>query len=486
MSVRSCFVAAAVAGLFWSFSADAATRFVNANLNTGANDGTSWANAHQGQDGLQSALLASVNGDEIWVAAGSYRPSSNGTRATSFNLKTGVAIYGGFAGGETSVEERDWTANITILTADLSGNDPTITDNSYHVVRGASANSTAILDGFTITAGNANGSSAQNNDRGGGLLMITSSNATIRNCRVVGNRCTFGGGAGYINSSSPSFADTSFENNLGGSFGGAFDMATNCNPSFRRCSFTGNSAARAGAVEVFGNSDPTISECIFFNNTSTGSGGGGAMFIANSSGPIIRSSTFVGNKANVTVGGILSNGSTTSIANCIVWANSGPGGSMTAGQQVTQQGGTLTVSYSDVMGGFAGATNKNVDPVFVDLSQGILRLGAGSPLIDAGNNLAVLSAVTTDLDGNPRFIDDPNTADTGNGAAPIIDIGAYEFQTLAMCLGDLDESGAVDGADLGLLLSAWGSDDAAADLDGSGVVDGADLGLLLGGWGACR
>lgn len=53
------------------------------------------------------------------------------------------------------------------------------------------------------------------------------------------------------------------------------------------------------------------------------------------------------------------------------------------------------------------------------------------------------------------------------------------------CLGDLDGDGQVDGADLGLLLGAWGSTDPVADLDGEGVVDGADLGILLGAWGAC-
>ncbi len=51
------------------------------------------------------------------------------------------------------------------------------------------------------------------------------------------------------------------------------------------------------------------------------------------------------------------------------------------------------------------------------------------------------------------------------------------------CPADLDDSGAVDGADLGVLLSSWGS--SGADLDGSGTVDGADLGILLSAWGAC-
>jgi len=53
------------------------------------------------------------------------------------------------------------------------------------------------------------------------------------------------------------------------------------------------------------------------------------------------------------------------------------------------------------------------------------------------------------------------------------------------CVGDLDGDGVVDGADLGSLLNAWGTDNAAADLNGDGVVDGADLGILLNNWGKC-
>jgi hypothetical protein len=484
-SNRSLVVAAMLA-LGSAYPAAAVVRYVDASLAAGANDGTSWENAFQGPGGLQAALTAASSGDEIWVADGTYLPTLTTTRTLSFNLKNGVAIYGGFAGDEATLEERDFVANVTILSGDLAGNDPTITDNSHHIVRGSSANSTAILDGFTVTGGNANGAQAQNNDRGGGFLMITSSNGTIRNCRVANNRCTFGGGAGYINNSSPSFTNVSFEDNLGGAFGGAFDMASNCNPAFRRCSFIGNSAQRAGAVEVFGNSDPTISECVFFDNTSTGTGGGGAMWIGSASAPIIRDSTFVGNHANVTVGGILSTGSTTSISNCIVWANNGPGGSMTAAQQITNSGGTTTVTYSDVMGGFTGTGNKNVDPLFIDMAGGDLHLGAGSPVIDAGNNATVLGGVTTDRDGLPRFVDDPNVTDTGNGTPPLIDMGAYERQVEArVCVGDLDGNGSVDGADLGMLLAAWDSADPLADLDGSGLVDGADLGLLLGAWGDC-
>lgn len=468
--------------------AAASVRYVDASLATGTNDGTSWENAYQGVGGLQTALTQSGLGDEIWVADGTYKPTTAATRTISFVLKSGVAIYGGFAGGETMLEQRDPEANVAILSGDLGNNDPTITDNSHHIVRGTGVNATAILDGFTVTGGNANGAMAQNHDRGGGFLFLSGGNATIRNCVVITNRCTFGGGAGYINSSSPSFTNVLFENNIGGAFGGAFDMASNCNPVYRRCTFRGNSAQRAGAVEVFGNSDPSISECVFFNNTATGSGGGGAMFIGNGSGPIIRDSTFVSNKANVTVGGILSNGSTTSIGNCIVWNNSGPGGSMTPAQQVTNQGGTVTVTYSTVMGGFAGAGNLNTNPMFVDLAGGDLHLLPDSPAIDAGNNALVPAGVTIDRDGLPRFIDDPDVTDTGLGTPPIVDMGAYERQPAAVvCVGDLNNDSLVDGADLGLLLGSWdATGEQAADLNGDLLVDGADLGLLLGAWGECE
>ena len=121
----------------------------------------SWANACT----LQTALTSAVSGDEIWVAAGTYKPTTGTDRSATFQLKNGVAIYGGFAGTETARDQRNPVANLTILSGDIDNNDsqtPIITDlttvtgnttNSYHVVTGATG---ATLDGFTITAGNAN------------------------------------------------------------------------------------------------------------------------------------------------------------------------------------------------------------------------------------------------------------------------------------------------------------------------------------------
>ena len=132
--------------------------YVNAAAN-GANNGTSWQNVYTD---LQAALAATTAGQQIWVAAGTYKPTAGTDRAISFQLKAGVAIYGGFAGGETALEQRDWQANVTVLSGDLLSNDSgpiyiifgnrSMEDNSYHVVTNDTASrSDVVLDGFTIT-----------------------------------------------------------------------------------------------------------------------------------------------------------------------------------------------------------------------------------------------------------------------------------------------------------------------------------------------
>ena len=129
------------------------------------------------------------------------------------------------------------------------------------------------------------------------------------------------------------------------------------------------------------------------------------------------------------------------------------------------------------------------DPLGPDGTAGTddddLRLVAGSPCIDAGNNGAVPVGVTTDLDGNPRFRDDPNTPDTGAGAAPLVDMGAYEFDP--SCPADASGDSFVNVTDLLLLLGAWGSCPAPCppDINNDGNVNVTDLLTLLAGWGAC-
>ncbi|MFN0008647.1 MAG: right-handed parallel beta-helix repeat-containing protein [Planctomycetota bacterium] len=430
-------IAVLAAFLATSAPAFAGTFFVDANLASGANDGSTWADAFQGSGGLQLALAAANAGDQVWVADGTYVPTSTAARTISFNLESGVEIYGGFAGGEGTLAERDPAVNIAVLSGDLLGDDVGFTnnaENSFHVVRGTGANATAILDGFTVSGGNANG--AANDDRGGGFLFLGSGQATIVNCLVQGNRCTFGGGAGYISASSPTFTLCRFVGNVGGAFGGAFDMASGVASTFRRCIFTGNSAARAGGIEIFGGSPVKVYDCIFTGNTSTGTGGGGAIFISSSSAAV-RGCTITGNFSSVNAtAGILVSGAGATIANSIVYFNSGPGGAQGTANQIAGAG---QVSYSCVQGGIAGTGNVSGDPMFINAVGGDYTLASGTPCADSGNNAAVPAVSTTDRAGLPRISDDPVAADTGSGTRPIVDMGAFERQNAlyeTFCFGD--------------------------------------------------
>src|SRR6478735_9197045 len=143
MVVRTTAAAAALLLALLAGSAHAGTRYVNVALTTGANDGTSWADAFQGVTGVQSALAVSVAGDEIWVAQGNYKPTAGTSRTISFVLLSGVALYGGFVGTETTLDQRDWVAHLTLLNGDLNGDDGQLiySENSYHVIDATGADS---------------------------------------------------------------------------------------------------------------------------------------------------------------------------------------------------------------------------------------------------------------------------------------------------------------------------------------------------------
>jgi hypothetical protein len=167
---------------------------------TGSSNGTSWADAYTE---LQSALAEAQANDEIWVAEGTYKPTAGLDRTISFSMKNGVAIYGGFdpTDGDIDFADRDWENNITVLSGNI-GNVASRADNSYHVFFhpvGTDLDGTAILDGFTISGGNANGSFPHS--RGAGMVNEESS-PTLSNCTFSGNSTNIGGGM-FNNNSSP-------------------------------------------------------------------------------------------------------------------------------------------------------------------------------------------------------------------------------------------------------------------------------------------
>lgn len=409
--------------------AAAGTLYVNAGLGSGNDDGSSWADAFRGPEGLQDALAAAVSGDQIFVAAGRYLPTATATRTISFALKNGVAIYGSFLGNETSPAERPPIGtNWSILDGDLLGNDASgaLGDNSFHLLTAAGTNASALLDGFTVRGGNANGAGG-NNDRGGGILIVSAVSPTIRNCLFTDNRCTFGGAAGYINNGgAPAFSACTFQNGQGGSFGGAFDIAGGGAVRFDRCIFRNNTAGRAGALEIFASTGPQVTNCLFVGNTATSAtGGGGGVWVGTGGNPVLRNCTIVGNfSTSQAVAGLRNqNAPAATVANCILYDNVGPAGAQGAGNQANT--GT-NITYSLVEGGYAGTGNSSADPLFVAPLSGDFRLGAGSPGIDAGNNNAVPAGILLDLAGQPRFQDLPAAPDTGLGQAPLVDLGAFE------------------------------------------------------------
>lgn len=280
-------------------------------------DGTSWTTAYRY---LQDALFVATSGDEIRVAAGIYKPDrdeaghvSPGDRTATFQLISGVSIYGGYAGlaqpGDPN--PRHVEAFETLLSGDLNGDDgplfvgqfaacysgeyaPLATgceafdldedghvdsydqlafldanhygDNSYHVLTGSDADHTAILDGFIVAAGNADDFTQEKDASGGGMY-----NAYGR----------------------PTLANCTFSGNTALSHGGAMENTGQSNPTLTKCALSGNFAWIGGGMSTYSASNPLLTDCTFIDNAADE---GGGMFNLHSS-PSLTDCTFSANVA---------------------------------------------------------------------------------------------------------------------------------------------------------------------------------------------
>ncbi|MCP4021325.1 MAG: hypothetical protein GY729_05740, partial [Desulfobacteraceae bacterium] len=438
---------------------------------------------------IQAAVDAAAADDEIWVMEGDYVLSNE------ISINKAISIFGGFAGFETSREQRDWQSNIT-----------TIDGNS--TVRCLNISSNALINGFNVKNGysqhqggavyiidaapNFEHCNFMNNssDGSGGAIYNSGFNCAdspeISDCTFQWNGAIHYGGAIFNSSSSPSILNCVFTNNgttntdmgYGGSSGGAIYSETRSAPVIVGCTFSFNSVnVYGGAIYIngWGASDPTIiSNCIFTNNTSQFCGGalfnihffgvvsncvftsnlaalkGGAMHNADAEGTHIVNCTIKDNTSGY--GTELYNSdisdTTLTITNTII-RNDAPsqvivnayGSPLVGNCNITGSGGS---SNWDDSFGIDGGANIDQMPLFVSSED--LHLETGSPCIDTGDNTTEYLPAT-DLDGNNRIQDGDGD---GDGDA-IVDMGAFEFLS-ANCENDLDQDNDVDGADLALFI----------------------------------
>ena len=294
----------------------------------------------------------------------------------------------------------------------------------------------AVVDGFTITNGNAS--------EGGAIHFHHHSRVIITNCILTGNTAPGGGAISCDNNSSPTIINCMITGNTAGFNGGAVLTTDESTPTFINCTITGNTAAFDG----------------------------GAVFLGGfrGAGPTFINCTIADNSAGRDGGGVFTNGfeSGATVANSIIWGNSG--------DQITGPGGDVIVRFSDVQGGFVGQGNINADPLFADPASDDYHIALGSPAINAGDPAFTPEPGDTDIDGQKRV---------WNGR---VDMGSDEFGSFAF--GDLNCDGAINAFDIEPFLVALfepgeypgrfpNCDIELADINADGRVDAFDIEPLL-------
>jgi len=349
--------------------------YVDANAGGPTHNGSSWCNAYLE---LQPALSVAAAGTTIRVADGVYRPDPSGLpnpRQATFQLKNGVVVEGGYAGcGAPDPNARSTDPSATILSGDASGNDPpgnefrdccyasylpscpdagcaaavcaqyayccdlqwqqdcaqaarslcsalcdSKNDNSYHVVTGSGTDATAVLDGVTVTLGQADVPTFPTEDSKGAGMYVQGGSPTIRNCLFRRNDAREQGGGLYVSTGSPQVTGCTFDDNRArnyldagdGSGGGAYVQAGN--PLFSGCTFTANAVDWTGAGIGLAQTGGTIEGCRFAGNFGPAIDGYG-------SSPLIERCMIAGNG-----GGAFFTLGSPSVRGCLILGNYGPG-----------------------------------------------------------------------------------------------------------------------------------------------------------------
>ena len=419
-------------------------------------DGTSWATAFKY---LQDALALAAAGDEIRVAQGVYKPDQSesgvvtpGDRAASFELASGVALYGGYRGcpagdcASGDPDERDRELYETILSGDLLGDDPpgagSDAENSYQVVTASAADETATFDGFTVTRGNAGYLYPY-----GAGMYIGSGSPLVAHCRFTENSADCGGGLYSGPGSHAIITDCLLSGNRAddarGSGGGIFAQGE---PTITGCVITGNWAEWKGGG-IFCSGGATISDCVI---TGNGAAEGAGMYCGAGAGElvIVSNCTIQWNMAHDLGGGISCAGEgTLLLTHCSISGNWAYHYEWWSGDTHGDAGGMY-------VNGFAAAVTVS-DCVF----SGNLAWGRGGGLCcDGGFNTVTISNST--LSGN--------TARNG-GAISIGPYGAFEVPLVCTnCTFTGNTAWAEGGA-----ISWYGSPLTAADCTFTGNLAGS-------------
>ena len=379
---------------------------------------TSWGTACE----LYHAMnTVAQSGDQVWVRQGLYLPTTTFDRFATFSLRNGVAIYGGFAGNETLLSKRDYNNNLTVLSGDI-GTIALNTDNSHNVVTANSADGTAILDGFTITAGYAETDGVINS--GAGVLVYTGAQPKLRNLVITGNTAKYGAGMTVMESSSPVLTNVTFISNIsvvaeGVYGGGGGGMGVNhSTPVLNNVSFINNSAQIEGGGMLNENgADPRLTNVRFSGNRADGGGG-----MANEgSTPILIKVRFTGNRASGGGGGMLNeSGSKPKLTDVVFAANrSDWGGGMSnrdssapilnrvtfSGNESTRFGGGMVNDLDSN----PRLTNVTFNGNTAAIGGAIANINASSPILKYvtifGNQAATTAGgILNDFQSNPQVL----------------------------------------------------------------------------------
>jgi parallel beta-helix repeat protein/predicted outer membrane repeat protein len=381
----------------------------------GLGDGSSWEDAYVDLRDALNGLPDDGSEWQVWVAEGTYTPLSS-DRGASFTLRSNLWLYGGFAGDETRLGQRDPDAHPSILSGDIGiAGDPT--DNSYHVVMAQGGTGNQVLDGFVVRDGYADGATV---DSFGGGLYVDQCSPTIANVNFTQNVANSGAGMFCYGNSHPRLTDVTFSQNSAGNQGGGLFVSNTSSTEQVNVIYHGNSAYFYGGGFCERGDGSTLTNVLFLENTCSNTGGG--MYVAGSSNTTLINATIWGNTGGI-AGGIANlSAGVVSIANTIIWGNTGG-----PWPEIYNSSGLPVISHS-LIGGCGGSGggwvptfgiddggNLDEDPLLVNPAGGDLHLSSESPVIGMGDDGAIPSGVVSDLDGNPRIV------------GTSVDMGAFEW-----------------------------------------------------------